>query len=96
MRRSRSRRSPATTAGPRVTISVHFENQPNQTAVQQEWTAKFEEAPEYPRGLVFEPWSEWQVKQLTLAAAGQTPDIMSVHIMRAQILSEMGALLPRG
>lgn len=87
--------APPVTSGPPVTISVHFENDPNQTAVQQEWTAKFEEAnPNIHAELVFEPWSEWQVKQLTLAAAGQTPDIMSVHIMRAQILSEMGALLP--
>jgi multiple sugar transport system substrate-binding protein len=83
------------TLGPKVTIEAHFTFSPTYKPRIEGWTAAFKE--HYPNidvNLIFEPWGEWQTKELTLAAAGQTTELMAVHIQRAQVLAQQGAILP--
>lgn len=77
-----------------VKITAHFTYSPTYKPRIEGWTAAFQE--HYPYidvDLIFEPWGEWQTKQLTLAAAGQTTELMAVHIARAQVLAQQGAIL---
>lgn len=82
------------TMGAPVTIEAHFTFSPTYKPRIEGWTAAFQE--HYPNikvNLVFEPWGDWQTKQLTMAAAGQTTELMAVHIGRAQVLAKLGAIL---
>ncbi|MHB0878551.1 MAG: ABC transporter substrate-binding protein [Anaerolineae bacterium] len=82
------------TAAPEVKITAHFTFSPTYKPRIEGWTAAFQE--HYPHikvELIFEPWGEWQTKILTLAAAGQTTELLAVHMGRAQVLAQQGALL---
>jgi len=83
------------TLGPPVTMVAHFTFSPTYKPRIEGWTEAFKQRyPNIDVELVFEPWGEWQTKILTLAAAGQMPELVAVHIARAQILAQQGALLP--
>jgi len=83
------------TLGPKVTITAHFTFSPTYKPRIEGWTEAFKQRyPNIDVNLIFEPWGEWQTKELTLAAAGQTTELMAVHIARAQVLAQQGAILP--
>jgi len=78
-----------------VLLSAHFTYSPTYQPRITEHTIRFEEAyPGIKVKLIFEPWDEWQTKVLTMAAAGTMPDLVAVHMSRAQVLACQGALLP--
>ncbi|NPV08513.1 MAG: sugar ABC transporter substrate-binding protein [Anaerolineae bacterium] len=82
-------------AGQPVIMTAHFTWSPVYEPRIKEWNDRFMEAnPGIAVAIVWEPWSEWQTKILTLAAAGQMPELVAVHISRAQVLSKQGAILP--
>jgi multiple sugar transport system substrate-binding protein len=83
------------TVPPEVKITAHFTFSPTYKPRIEGWTAAFMEHYPYIKvELIFEPWGEWQTKIITLAAAGQTTELLAVHFQRAQVLAQMGALLP--
>mgnify|MGYP005852692101 CR=1 FL=1 len=83
------------TVGPPVTIVAHFTFSPTYKPRIEGWTEAFKQRyASINVELIFEPWGEWQTKIITLAAAGQTTELLAVHFQRAQVLAQMGALLP--